>query len=560
MLSAADAYVVVLALPDIMSGVGVGLDELQRATPIITGFLLGYVAALPLIGRLADIYGRVPALVGCLAVFAFGSLLTAGADGLGIVVAGRALQGVGAGGLVPATLALVADRWPPQRRGIPLGAVGAAQEVGAVVGPLYGGAILAVTSWRAIFWANLAGAVVLTGALVAVAGRPGTVRSSGIGSRNLAGGLVGVAGAGGVVLLLTRPAGLVDSVRYGGVYLPLAGGTDWFSPLAVMSIVLLAGAVAILTSLTGIQRLFREVDLVGAVLLALALGGVILAFAGADPRRQVVGDNAAVLLAVTAVCAGLLVWHQRRIAHPLVPGAAIRPRPAWGAMVVNLFVGAALVAALVDVPIFARATRYPHSQLGAALVLVEFLVALPIGALAGGWLTHRMPPRLVASIGMALATIGFAAMSRWTGTALDGPQSTVVLVVTGLGFGLAIAPVNAAVLAATRTSVHGIASALVVVARTLGMLVGLAALTAVGLRIFYGEQDRIGSPLTLCPRDPAHCPAYTHAIKLALLSELRAIFVGAALCAALATVLAAVLLRVAPAPRRSSEGAPLPVR
>src|SRR5215218_10171994 len=167
LVTAADTYVVVLALPDILTGVGVGIDELQRATPIVGGFLLGYTATLPLLGRLADLRGRVPALVGCLLLFAAGSLLTATADGLGTAVLGRGMQGVGAGGLVPATVALVADRWPPERRALPLGVVGAVQEAGAVLGPLAGAAVLAVADWRAIFWLNLLlGLALAGGALV----------------------------------------------------------------------------------------------------------------------------------------------------------------------------------------------------------------------------------------------------------------------------------------------------------------------------------------------------------------------------------------------------------
>src|SRR5918993_3419636 len=69
LVTAADTYVVVLALPDILAGVGVSLDELQKATPIVGGFLLGYTATLPLLGRLADLRGRLPVLVGCLLVF-----------------------------------------------------------------------------------------------------------------------------------------------------------------------------------------------------------------------------------------------------------------------------------------------------------------------------------------------------------------------------------------------------------------------------------------------------------------------------------------------------------
>src|SRR6201746_599896 len=64
LVTAADTYVVVLALPDILTGIGVGLDELQRATPVIGGFLLGYTATLPLLGRLAGLRGRGPGPAG----------------------------------------------------------------------------------------------------------------------------------------------------------------------------------------------------------------------------------------------------------------------------------------------------------------------------------------------------------------------------------------------------------------------------------------------------------------------------------------------------------------
>src|SRR5690606_10162957 len=66
-LAAADTYVVVLALTDMMAGVGVTIDALQKATPIISGFLLGYIAILPLIGRVADLVARQRVLQLCLA-------------------------------------------------------------------------------------------------------------------------------------------------------------------------------------------------------------------------------------------------------------------------------------------------------------------------------------------------------------------------------------------------------------------------------------------------------------------------------------------------------------
>ncbi|MEC9051651.1 MAG: MFS transporter, partial [Actinomycetota bacterium] len=107
--AAADTYVVVLALVDMMQGIGLSPEQLQRAAPIVSGFLLGYVAMLPLIGRIADLRGRVPVLTAALVVFAFGSIVTAAAYDMTTMVGGRFRQGVGGGGLVPATLALVAD-------------------------------------------------------------------------------------------------------------------------------------------------------------------------------------------------------------------------------------------------------------------------------------------------------------------------------------------------------------------------------------------------------------------------------------------------------------------
>ena len=125
---------------------------------------------------------------------------------------------------------------------------------------------------------------------------------------------------------------------------------------------------------------------------------------------------------------------------------------------------------------------------------------------------------------------------------LDRPASWFVLIAAGLGFGLAIAPVNAVLLGVTRTEVHGSASALAVVARTVGMLVGLSLLTAVALRRFEARVAGIGSPVALCPRTPADCPAYDKALDAAILAQLHTVFTGAAIAAGVAALAALVLL------------------
>jgi MFS family permease len=553
LLAAADTYVVVLALPSIMNDVGLSIDHLAEAAPIISGFLLGYVAMLPLLGRLSDVYGRSPVFVACLAAFAVGSLLTAAAENLPMVVAGRTIQGLGGGGLVPVTLALVADGWPAGRRGVPLGVVGAVQELGSVLGPLYGAVIVEHSSWRTIFWINLPVSAVLGGAFVLARGRRTREVRRAPRRRHVIGVVLLLAAAAAGALALVQPSVLASDATWGQLYAPLGDGGALTTPMTLIAFgLLLLGVVwglAVLP-LRRVRAFFAAADWTGALLLGGALGSIVLSFSTADTSKQVLGAAAVVLLPLAAALGVLFVLRERRARDPLVPLGAFADRAAYGSILVNLAVGAALMAALVDVPIFARATAYPNSQLQAALVLVRFLAAVPVGALLGGLLTERISHRATASLGMALSTAMFAVMSTWPATVLSDSlwhspitRSDAVLAACGLGFGLAIAPVNAAVLGAVRSTLHGLASALVVVARMVGMLLGLSVLTAVGLRSFEAAQSRIPSPLTLCPQTPTACPAYDALSRQAIVDELHTVFTGAAVCAAVAAVLSLALLR-----------------
>ncbi|CAN5202263.1 hypothetical protein BH18ACT9_BH18ACT9_03920 [soil metagenome] len=564
--AAADTYVVVLALPDMMAGVGLAIDELQRAAPIVSGFLLGYVAVLPLIGRIADLRGRLPVLVGSLVVFALGSLVTAASYDLVSMVVGRFLQGVGGGGLVPATLALVADLYPVHRRGVALGVVGAVQELGSVVGPLYGAVVLAIAPWQAIFAVNLLVAVLLAILLVHLAPHPLTPNpltpnptaegSPKWRSRRRVGPAVtphrfdwpglalACAAATVLAVVMLEPAPLATDVTIGLAFVPIVGESRWASPLAVaLAVLILALAVRCLTAARPVVDVRRcrglagQTDLAGALLLSLALAGIILTFATADPEVSVFSPSGPWLLLGSGIAAAGFVARNRASQHPLVPHGALGETPAWGALLVSFFVGAALIAALVDIPIFARVTVYPDSQLLAALVLVRLLVALPVGALVGGFLVRRLSPGSVTAAGMALAALGFTWMAGWGMTSLEQLVATLPLVMTGLGFGLALAPVNAALLAATGDAVHGVASALLVVARMVGMLVGIGALTTIGLRRYYAVQSDLPSPRQVC-ESSTQCEAYTLLLKEAGLAQLQTVFVGAAACAVIAGALA----------------------
>ncbi|HET8604971.1 MAG TPA: MFS transporter [Marmoricola sp.] len=542
MFAAADTYVVVLALPEMMTSANLSAEDLQKAAPIISGFLLGYVGALPLVGRIADLRGRLPVLVGSLVTFGLGSLITATAYDLPSMVVGRVLQGVGGGGLLPATLALVADLYPPRRRGVPLGIVGAVQEFGNVLGPLYGAVVLAFGTWRDIFWINMAVGLVLA----AVIRRTRPVRRS----VDVIGLLLAAAVVACVLLVMVQPARLVQDVTLGLAFLPVVGTTRWTSPVALAGLVLAVALVARcltarrpLVDLRSWRSTLARVDLLGALLLTAALAGVILAFATADPSVQVFSPAGPWLLAGSVLAAAGFWWRNRTVRNPLVPVGAVAAVSAWGAMLVSFFIGSALIAALVDIPIFARITVYGESQLMAALVLVRFLVGLPLGAFLGGWWTHHAPAGLVTAAGMLASTVGFGWMSRWGLESLSHPVATVPLLLAGVGVGLAIAPVNAALLSATAAPVHGVASALLVVARTIGKLVGISALTTIGLRRYYAAQQHLPAPTRVCPGGRSRCARFTEILREAGLTQLHTIFVGAAVCCLLAGIVALVVFR-----------------
>jgi predicted MFS family arabinose efflux permease len=247
------------------------------------------------------------------------------------------------------------------------------------------------------------------------------------------------------------------------------------------------------------------------------------------------------LLVAAAVFAIAFAFWQRRTAQAIVPSGLLRARPAWGSLVVSFLVGAALIAALVDVPTFARTTQ-GGGQLAAALVLLRFLIALPVGAVVGGWLTRKYGLGLITGAGLGLAGVMFAVMAFWERDALQHAPATIVLLLCGFGFGLALSPVNTAMLAATRADSHGLVSALVVVARMVGMLVGVSALTAIGLRRYYALADDVPSPSELCPSAPGSCRPFIDALREAAISQVHTIFAGAAACAFAAAVLAVLLL------------------
>jgi MFS family permease len=479
-VAALDAYLVVTLLPAMTADVGLTIDRFEQATPIVTGFLCGYVIAMPLLGAYSDARGRAPVYALCMVAFATGSLVTATAGllsgpGMQWLVAGRVLQGLGGGGLVPLTLALAADLYRNGARTLALGAVSGLQEAGSVFGPLYGAtlasAAAALGGWRFVFWLNLPlAAICAIGLLVA--------------SRDQS-------------------------------QAPAPGSAiDWQS----------------------------------AALLGLGLGLLVLALYPDDPASRATNGLVIPLGILSLVVLGLYARRQVRSLEPLIPRSLLRSRQFIGVCVANLLIGAALIVALVDVPILGRLV-FDLDQLASGLLLTQFLLGVPVGAIAGGLMAGRIGARPTAFLGMLCSATAFVQMSGWQAGELAlriGPirPADLALGACGLGFGIVVAPLTATVLDLTRAQHHGLAASLVVLARVMGMLIGLSALTAFGLFRF---RQILGTPVLTDPDVKARVDHLARLVAAAFLQEYREIFtVAAALCIAAAAVILVTMGRASP--------------
>jgi MFS family permease len=416
LLGALDTYVVVTIMTDIMKDVGIGINQLQRVTPIVTWYLLGYIAAMPLLGRASDRFGRKFVLQLSLAGFAIGSVVTALSNDLLPLIIGRAIQGTASGALLPVTLALAADLWSARNRAAVLGGIGAAQELGSVLGPLYGIAVVwLLNTWRDVFWINV--------------------------------------------------------------------------PLTAIAMVMIH------FSLPSRQKTENpeKVDVVGGVLLAITLGLATWGLYNPAPDGKQVLPSYGLPLLLGALVAAIAFFVWEKFARTrLIEPAGVHFRPFLAALGASLAAGAALMVTLVNVELFGQGVLGLDKN-GAAGLLLRFLIALPIGALLGGWIATKVGDRIVAFAGLLIAAGGYWLISKWPVDLLAArhdlglftvPALDTDLAIAGLGLGLVIGPLTSATLRVVPAAHHGIASAAVVVSRMIGMLIGIAALSAWGLYRF----------------------------------------------------------------------------
>jgi len=300
-----------------------------------------------------------------------------------------------------------------------------------------------------------------------------------------------------------------------------------------------------------------RIDWAGATALTLTLVALNLALLGSAEIQSVsgldelTGGSGAELrwFYAVALAAGLwFIWLQRRTSDPIIDFRLFAGRNLTAAMVINFLVGAALVIAMVDVPLFVNVIELDieRSAVISGWLLAAMTAMMSIASYLGGRLTERTWYRPPVVCGLAFAAVGFVLMGLGWGADTSGagtidPVPAYVfmaahLALLGVGFGLVIAPTSAAVVDGAPPDRRGTAASLVVVLRLMGLSVGLSGLTAWGLYRFNQlRQDVVLPPLD----DPGFREAVTDVNAELTTGSLAGTFAAAAVVifAALAVTL-----------------------
>lgn len=459
-----DLTIVSAFLPEIIVKLELPVQSvIDDAAWVVTGYLLAYTVSMTFMGRVSDLIGRRRVFIACLVIFMLGSFIVAEVDpraqsgftqllynllfrlqgvrpdpgsvALLTIIIGRVIQALGAGALVPVSLALVGDLFPANKRAQPLGVIGAVDTLGWVLGHLYGGIMVRLfgeysgqfvdffrsiglnwdaPDWRALFWINI------PVSLVALVLTWWTLRN-------------------------------VPQAR-------IKARFDWL------------GTVLIVGALT---------------CLVLGLGANLEISTSTSEFSDMGGlpPYAAPVLAAAAVMFALFILVESSVRDPLFDLHIFRRRNLSAGLLTNLFVGFCLMIGLVSVPILVNIRLPDASQLSQAALQVGVLlsaltVPMALAAVPGGWLSDRIGYRWTTTLGLGLAVLGFGAI--WQTWTLDVADSMIAveMALVGIGLGLTFSPISASVINAADRDKLGAASALVIIMRLLGMTISVSLLTA----------------------------------------------------------------------------------
>lgn len=501
-LAGLELMITAVALPSILSDLADPAGpsawiELRKASWIINGYLLVYILMMPLAGRLADLWGARRLFTGAVVVFLVGSALAGAAQDLDQLIAARLVQGVGGGALVPVGTAAASHLFEGVARPRALGVMGALTFLGMAAGPLAGAAVLATIHADVVLGAGGGLATTPMAEVLAPAWR--------------------------WVFYMNLPIGV------GALALAWAASPGWETP-----------------------RRQGRIDVLGAVVfgLALATGLVGLTLVG---TREIAGTATVdpglvtgALLALAVLAALAAVVRGLRVADPFLDPHLFRSVPFSSAALVSLLTGYGFATAIIGGAVFVDRVLYggPGEQ---RLALGALAGATALGALASGFVVRVLSLRAVTLLGLAISIGALLVMAAWDATT-SIETVTAALAGYGFGFGLTVTPRSTAAVEAAGRHAFGVASAVVTVARMIGMAVGLAILTAYGSTTIDRLADDIyrtpDAYLDLIPAElrdrPLRDPFVVQALEEWASREAASIMVGLFLLAAVVTA-AAVL-------------------
>ncbi|GJC98648.1 MFS drug [Colletotrichum higginsianum] len=447
-LAALDAVIITTALPTIAREVGASDSGFAW---IGAAYLLANAASVPFWGRLSDVFGRKPILVLADAVFMVGSVASALAHAPGPLVAGRAVQGLGGSGLMALVNITVGDLFSPRERGAYFGVIGAVWGLASGIGPLIGGGLTEVVSWRWCFWVNLpiAGASLVIIVFFLHVHAPRTPLVKGLATIDWLGALIFT---GATLMLLL-------GLQFGGVRDP------WGSPTVVCLLVFGAAGYGVFVLVERSARyplmpgsLFRNRSVVacyaadfchglGFAAVAFFLPLYFQAVLGAGPLQSGVWLLATALpLAACTVGVGVAIKRTGRyveivrgsmalsaVAFGLfvtLPARRDWPRLVLFQVVAALGVSPNLQALLIAVQVQVRPGDVAagtaafafvrHVALGTGVVVGQFIFQSVVGGHAGRMAEAGVPRELAASLGAGSAIAAHGVVVEALGEAQKG--------------------------------------------------------------------------------------------------------------------------------------------
>ena len=263
-LASLDQTIIATAIPHIVTDLG-GFDRFAWVT---TAYLVASTAAIPIVGKLSDSYGRKMFFIGGIIIFVVGSVLAGVAHDMNQLIAFRALQGLGGGVVMASAFISIGDLFPPAERGKYMGFVAGVFALSSVAGPVVGGLLTDVLSWRWVFFVNVPLGVPIAIAFVKVFPNP----------RAKPGPKEGIDYAGIVLLLIAIVSGMLGLSWGGAQY-------EWTSPLVLVTLALaaFAGALFVVVERRVAEpimplHIYRNPIVAVALLVSLMLG--VSMFAG----------------------------------------------------------------------------------------------------------------------------------------------------------------------------------------------------------------------------------------------------------------------------------------